>query len=252
MFEFRKLLDGAGIGHLGMTLPVLVIVGLSALIGTSLSLVTGMHFLFVAGLLLSLLAIIEALKTAGNLRRNAILAGLPEVAESLASSIAAGVDPLVALSDIANNGPKSLSKSLAMFAELESQGFDWSELLTWLRVELSNVHSDQLIELLLLSRVSGGYGLVTNLNRLALNIRSEIALQGELQAKQGWVIGTAKLAIFAPWIVAIMLSRRPEALDFYNSIEGLGVLSVGLAVCLVAYAIINAFGKLPTLKRVFA
>ena len=43
---------------------------------------------------------------------------------------------------------------------------------------------------------------------------------------------------------------RPEAVDAYNSAQGLVVLAVGGAMCLVAYRVMIHIGRLPDEERV--
>jgi tight adherence protein B len=72
-----------------------------------------------------------------------------------------------------------------------------------------------------------------------------------LETKQGWVTGTAKLALVAPWIIVLFLVSRPENADIYNTNEGLTILLLGLTVSLVAYRLIGVLGNLAKPKRVF-
>jgi tight adherence protein B len=83
-----------------------------------------------------------------------------------------------------------------------------------------------------------------------LRTRSEIALWGELESKQGWVAGTAKLAIAAPWLIVATLAVRPENVAIYNTTEGTGVLVVGLLVSLIAYRLVGLMGSLSKPSRV--
>jgi tight adherence protein B len=97
---------------------------------------------------------------------------------------------------------------------------------------------------------SGGIGYLESLREQALRTRQEIALWGELDSKQGWVTGTAKLAIIAPWIIVATLSTRSENVAIYNTPEGIGVLLAGLLVSLVAYRLVVLMGNLSKPKRV--
>ena len=99
--------------------------------------------------------------------------------------------------------------------------------------------------------ISGGAGYIESLNSQAKITRSDIATWGELESKQGWVTGTAKLALAAPWLVVVFLTSRPENVKIYNSNEGLTILLVGLTVSLIAYRLIGVLGNLTKPKRVF-
>ena len=93
--------------------------------------------------------------------------------------------------------------------------------------------------------------MVANLNRLASDIRQQGSLDAELKAKQGWVSGTAKLGLAAPWLIVCFLNQRPEAHAFYSSGAGFNLLLVGQIVCLLAYGLIHLLSGLPVSKRVF-
>jgi tight adherence protein B len=185
-------------------------------------------------------------------RQSTLVAVLPQICESLSSAVTTGIDIQQAFEDLAIAGPKQTRKSLHLFCEQLQLGVQMDEALNWLKVELANAESDQLIELLRLSRSSGGIGLSSNLNRLGSQLRQQAALAGEISAKQGWVTGTAKLALATPWIIVLLLGSRPENALAYNSSSGLLVLSIGLVICLTAYAVINAVSSLPEPKRVYA
>ncbi|MFM6980885.1 MAG: type II secretion system protein F, partial [Micrococcales bacterium] len=60
-----------------------------------------------------------------------------------------------------------------------------------------------------------------------------------------------KLGLIAPWAIVLLLSRRRENLGIYNSPTGLLVLCGGLAVCLIAYFMIQILGAELKAKRVF-
>jgi tight adherence protein B len=83
-----------------------------------------------------------------------------------------------------------------------------------------------------------------------LRTRSEIALWGELESKQGWVTGTAKLSIVAPWLIVATLAARSENVAIYNTTEGTGVLVAGLLVSLIAYRLVGLMGLLSKPSRV--
>jgi tight adherence protein B len=136
-------------------------------------------------------------------------------------------------------------------APLLQKGTSLEQALGWFQVELSNVYADQLVQLLQVSLRSGGAGLVANLERLSEIIRVQGSLEEELAAKQGWVTGTAKLGLIAPWLIVLFLNARTEAHTFYVSAAGFALLSVGLVICLLAYLLIVAAGRLPKAKRVF-
>jgi tight adherence protein B len=122
--------------------------------------------------------------------------------------------------------------------------------LEWLKSQFGQLQADRLVELLRIVHRSGGVGYLDSLREQALRTRSEIALWAELESKQGWVTGTAKLAIIAPWIIVVTLSSRSENVAIYNTTEGTGVLVAGLLVSLVAYRLVSLLGSLSKPSRV--
>ncbi|MDE2409386.1 MAG: type II secretion system F family protein [Actinomycetales bacterium] len=249
--SLKSSLSSAGFGHL----PSWQVLGGGAVVvvAVSLSLIrfTGVAAFGLAGAVLSMAAIVEALLALTAARTQALISALPEVAESLASGVSSGQELGQSLGLLAKHGPKALSKSFIEFNGLVARGFSLEDALGWLQRELGNVYGDQLVQLLLVSLRIGGSGLVANLNRLASDIRSEAALDGELRAKQGWVAGTAKLGVLAPWLIVLFLNQRPEAHAFYSSSGGFSLMLAGLFICLVAYFFIQLMARLPKPKRVF-
>jgi tight adherence protein B len=122
--------------------------------------------------------------------------------------------------------------------------------LDWFKSQFGQLQTDRLVELIRVVYRSGGIGYLESLREQALRTRQEIALWGELDSKQGWVTGTAKLAIIAPWIIVATLSTRSENVAIYNTPEGIGVLLAGLLVSLVAYRLVVLMGNLSKPKRV--
>ena len=252
MKSLRSLMESAGLGHFRARATVPAMLAVSAVLGLLFFALSGIPAFGFAGLVFGLIGTVEGLFGVARVREQSVTAALPEVVESLASAVSSGHSLSTAFADLAQHGPKALSKSISAMVRLDELGIPFDECLNWLRVELSDVNADSLIELLIASTESGGVGLVENLTRFAASLRAELVIRGELQAKQGWVTGTAKLALSAPWIVAWMLSRRAEAASFYCSAQGSFVLFIGLLVCVGAYLLIVRFGRLAKPMRVFA
>lgn len=249
--SLKTLLSGAGLAHL----PVWQVLGVAAAViaAVSLSLIrlTGVAAFGLAGAVLATAGLAEALFALSQMREHALNGALPEVAESLASGVSSGQDLGTSIALLASYGPKSLRQSFQQFNGLVERGYSLEAALNWLQRELGNLYGDQLVQLLLVSLRIGGSGLVANLNRLGADIRSQAALDGELRAKQGWVAGTAKLGVLAPWLIVIFLNQRPEAHAYYASDAGFGLMLVGLFVCLVSYLLIQFMARLPKPRRVF-
>lgn len=184
-------------------------------------------------------------------RSDAIAKLWPEVIDSLQSAGKSGIGLIDSLSELGVSGPWQIRKQFASFVQRIDGGQGFNESLTLLKNELGQLHADRLIELIRLVHQSGGAGYIDSLSSQAKITRSDIATWGELESKQGWVTGTAKLALVAPWIIVLFLASRPENVEIYNTNEGLTILLLGLTVSLIAYRLISLLGNLTKPKRVF-
>lgn len=174
-----------------------------------------------------------------------------EVLDALGSAASSGLSHSEAIADLAEVGPTEL-RSLFASATLElDSGESLDAVLSRLKQQLADAHADRTFELISLTEQLGGRGYLDAIQSFSTQIREQHALDGELAAKQGWVKGTAKLAVASPWIIVLLLSARPENASIYNSPSGILILAFGLAVCLIAYRLINAFGKSNSWPRVF-
>ena len=193
----------------------------------------------------------EFLNLRAKSRSDAVSKLWPEVIESLQSAATSGIGLIDALSEIGESGPIIIRKQFRGFVNRIDRGENFDSCLSVLKSELGQLHADRLIELIRIVNLSGGIGYLESLREQAKITRSDIATWGELESKQGWVTGTAKLALVAPWIIVSFLASRPENVQIYNTNEGLTILLVGLTVSLVAYRLIGLLGNLARPKRVF-
>jgi len=184
-------------------------------------------------------------------RSDAIAKLWPEVIESLHSAAKSGIGLIDSISELGEFGPWQVRKPFASFVRRIDSGQSFELSLTALKSELGQLNADRLIELIRLVHLSGGAGYMESLISQAKITRADIATWGELESKQGWVTGTAKLALVAPWVVIIFLASRPENVEIYNTNEGLTILLVGLTVSLIAYRLIGVLGNLAKPRRVF-
>lgn len=248
----KNLLQEAGLGHLSWLKLLGFAIGVDTLLGLLISRVSGIYALGFATSFLALAMALEGLVLVAKARHQALVDSLPEICENISAAISSGSTLDSALQDLTRVGPKSLRRSLALMGQLLERGVPTTTALRWLKVELGDSNSDQLVELLVSTANNGGFGLSANLQRLSQQMRQEAALAAEIAAKQGWVLGTAKLALATPWAVVWLLSRQQSNALAYNSQAGVVLLACGLVICLIAYLLIAAFGALPKRRRVFA
>lgn len=207
--------------------------------------------LSVFGFLVALGIAFEALNLKAKSRTDALAKLWPEILDLLHSSLASGSGLVDALSDVSRDGPLRVRP---VFRELVYQiecGKSLDESLDWLKAQFGQLQADRLAELVRLVHEAGGGGMLEALRHQSSTTRNEIALFGELESKQGWVTGTAKLAIVAPWIIVATLASRPENVAIYNTTTGMTILGFGLFVSILAYRLVLVLGSLPKPARVF-
>jgi tight adherence protein B len=184
--------------------------------------------------------LLDALNARARSRRANLAALWPEVLDSVISSTSSGSSITESLIVLATEGPVSLRPSFVQFQDDIERGQSLSSALRKLKHRLGNAHSDRLLELL---------GSLREQVRL---VRQELAFSGEIASKLGWITGTAKIAVGAPWLIVAMLSTRPENATAYASTAGSLVLIVGLFVSVFAFKLVQTLGVLPESPRVFA
>jgi tight adherence protein B len=151
--------------------------------------------------------------------------------------------------DSVSSAPPKISWALLEFEKDHSSGLSFVQSLDNLKTRLANPIADRFIEITRLASASGGRGYLTALRSQALQLRLENAAWVEIQVKQNWVLGTAKLAVLAPWLVLVLLSLRPETAIAFQSELGVAVLAIGLVASLLAFRLIKSLGKLPVRNR---
>lgn len=251
MTNLMLQLEAAGFGRYRPWQLIVASVSLAIVIGSWVQL--SFHVL---GLSLAIaIAVIglgfEVVKLRAKIRSDEIAKLWPEVIDSLQSAAKSGIGLIDSLSEIGDSGPWQLRKNFTSFVDRIDCGQSFDESLTSLKKELGQLNADRLLELIRLVHVSGGAGYLESLSAQAQISRSDIRTWGELESKQGWVTGTAKLALAAPWIIVLFLSSRPENVEIYNTTEGLTILILGLTVSLIADRLIGLLGSLAKPKRVF-
>ena len=205
------------------------------------------------GLCLALLALaiaIEVLRLKAESRQRAFDACWPQVFDSFQSASISGLGFREQLDYLATQGPLALRKEFANLLGLYDSGYELDRLMPQLRLEFSNRYADLLALLIELDSELGGHGMAVTYQRAAVQVRKEQGEISQLQAKQGWVSSSAKLALLAPWLVALVLVQLPQNKAAFATELGAAILILGLALSLVAYALVNRMGRLPLPGRV--
>jgi tight adherence protein B len=247
----KSAVEGAGLAKYGIQSVVFVILFSSVVVGV------WVHTAFGVIALAAFVAVgtcglgFEMLLIKARHRRAELVKVWPEVVDSIHSAITSGLSLAEALSELAHSGPPTLRLAFANATARLDAGVSMENTLDLLKADLGEVHADRLCENLRLSASGGGESLAESLRQQSKQLRADVALWGELNSKQGWIAGTAKLAVAAPWIVVAMLSIRPENAAVYNTSSGVAILLVGFVVSVFAYRLIHFLGTLPQQPRVF-
>lgn len=248
---FRSTVEGAGLSRFGAPAVFTAMVLVSLVFGW----LTGSLFKVVAlGFFVGLGAMafeLEALAALAKSRRRNLNRLWPEVIDSIYSAVAAGLSLADAIDDLALRGPLRIRDSFLRFSTRLDNGWNFNQAIDEIKAEFGEAHADRLCEVLRLTSDLGSESLARTLKRQSQNLREELAALGQIEAKQGWVLGTAKIAIAAPWLVVAILSLRSENAQVYNTLPGISILLLGFIVSIFAYRLVQQLGGLPTLPRVF-
>ena len=200
----------------------------------------------VSGLLL------EALAGRARARAKRIEEEWPTVIDSLESAALAGMSLIESLRDLAESSQLLAAKDFAWLCDQSDSGLQLDAALEQLKARFGLASADLTIETLRLVNEAGGAGFQSALALQAKSIRQRTALLEQVVAKQGWVVGTAKVAVAAPWLIVVLLSFRPENAIAYNSAIGQLLLVLGLLASFVALRLIAVIGRIDVSQRVFA
>lgn len=248
----RSNLEGAGLQKVRSVDFVFWLAAASIILGLSVVQISGVMPLgFFTALGIFGLGF-ELLASRARARRVEISKLWPEVIDSVSSAVVAGVSVSDSLSELAQRGPIRLRNAFLGFTHRLDAGWSLVDALDWIKAEFGGEHSDRLFEILRLTTLNGGTALNAILRTQAQQLRQDIAQRAQIDSKQGWVVGTAKIAVAAPWLIVAMLSVRPENAAIYNTQAGVGILLIGFVVSLLAYRLIHMLGSLPLGARVFA
>lgn len=174
----------------------------------------------------------------------------PEAVDNLASGVRAGLSLPEALTQLGVRGPEQLRSPFRRFGEDYRATGRFGESLDTLKRNLSDPVGDRVVEALRMAREVGGTDLGRLLRTLSAFLREDARTRAELETRQGWTVNAARLALAAPWVLLLLLSSRPDAVEAYNTPTGAVVLLVGGAVSLVAYRVMIRIARLPTERRV--
>jgi tight adherence protein B len=174
----------------------------------------------------------------------------PEAVDNLASGVRAGLSLPEALSQLGQRGPEQLRSAFRRFGEDYRATGRFGESIDTLKTNLADPVGDRVVESLRMAREVGGTDLGRLLRTLSAFLREDARTRAELETRQGWTVNAARLALAAPWVLLLLLSTRPTAVQAYDTATGAVVLLVGGGVSLVAYRVMIRIARLPAERRV--
>lgn len=247
----RSTVEGAGLAKHGPVAVIIALMAISIFVGWIAFASFGVGALGVFIGLGSFAFALEALSLTARARRRQLVKLWPEVVDSIYSAVVSGLSLADAIDELALRGPVRVRSNFMQFSKRLDAGWKFEDAIDELKAEFGELHADRLCEILRLVSKSGSESLAIALREQSANLRRDLALAGQIEAKQGWVTGTAKIAVAAPWIVVAMLSTRVENATVYNSPSGIAILCLGFVVSIFAYRLVNLLGGLPETPRVF-
>jgi tight adherence protein B len=218
--------------------------------GLAVGRLTGAAGLAAAGFVLGALVPSAALRRAARQRTADRRELWPEVVDSLASGVRAGLSLPEALAAVGERGPEPLRPAFAAFGVDHRASGRTAEALDRLRERLADPVGDRVVETVRLAREVGGTDVGTVLRTLAAFLREDARTRAELEARQSWTVNAARVAVSAPWLVLLLLGSQPETARAYDTGTGALVLAVGGLACVLAYRAMVRIGRLPAERRV--
>ncbi|RZT58167.1 tight adherence protein B [Microcella alkaliphila] len=249
--RLADLLARAGLAAVSPAVLVAVMVVLAVIGAGLVLLLVPVLALAPAAAAVCAVAPILLLRARAAARRRALRALWPDVVDLLLSSIRAGRGLPDAISALGDSAPDAVRPAFVAFRRDWMRTARFDESLDTLKRSLADPVADRIVETLRMAREVGGTELPAVLRSLSHYLRAEVAVRGEVEARQSWVRTAARLGVAAPWVVLLMLGSRPEAQAAYNTPGGVALVAAGLAATLVAYRLMVAIGRLPEEGRWF-
>jgi len=176
----------------------------------------------------------------------------PEAVDNLASAVRAGLSLPEALTGLGARGPEPLRDSFVQFGLDYQVTGRFHDCLDRLKLRLADPVGDRVVEGLRVAREVGGGDLGRLLRNLSGYLRDDARTRSEMESRQAWTINGARLAVAAPWLVLLTMCFQGEVISRYSSPTGVLVLTIGAAICLVAYRLMMRIGRLPVEKRILS
>lgn len=200
---------------------------------------------------LAVLFSLEAIRIYGNGRQEKLLKTYPALFDSMAQALSGGASLEQQIVYLSKSGPVDLRPQFLNFSRKLAAGEPLPKALAEFRERAANRFADLFCELTLIGQESGLAGQKENWKLLAQRTRSEQGNTALVLAKQDWVLGSAKVALLSPWLIAALLMQLPQNKEAFASEAGSAILILGLALSIFSYFLVNQLGTLQEQPRIF-
>lgn len=250
--RLAALLDSAGLQR---TSPRSVLLAAAGAAAAALVLAVGLSGIWALGLIAALAAAwtpVAYLRSRAMHRQRAFADAWPAAVDHLASAVRAGLSLPEALIQLGERGPEDLREPFRRFGIDYGSSGRFVESLDLLKARLADPVGDRVVEALRIAREVGGGDLGRLLRSLSGFLRDDLRTRGELESRQSWTIGAARLAVAAPWLVLLTMSLQRDVIARFATPAGVAVLASSAVVCVVSYRVMLRLGRLPADRRILA
>ena len=173
----------------------------------------------------------------------------PVAIDHLISAVGSGVSLNQAIYDLADRGPEILTPQFKEIKRSLQSDTPFQVALREGKRGFRTSAADQVLEVLIIARITGSSNVGNILRTLGEFLRQENAMRAEVEARHGWVRSSASLAAIAPWVLLVILSAQPSTRAAFASVTGLYILIAGVGMTAIAYIWMNLVGRLPEIPR---
>jgi tight adherence protein B len=245
-----ELLHQAGVGGVGAAQSLVAQLVCAAVALAAVFVATGTLAVAACFGVFAFFVPVAALRRLRRRRQVALRELWPEAVDNLASAVRAGMSLPEGLAALAVRGPAELRPPFGRFGAAYRASGRFADCLDALKDDLADPVGDRVCETVRVAREVGGTDLGTVLRTLSELLRSNARTRAELETRQGWVVNAARLGVAAPWAVLLLLGTKSTTLRVYDSRGGALLLTIGAAVCVLAYRLMLRIGRLPEDRRV--
>ena len=174
----------------------------------------------------------------------------PDALRDMLATITAGSTLVLALYDLAENGPLPLRPAFGRF-QLVSRMMGVVPALELVKEELGDPTSDRVIEVLVLAYQHGGSLMNEVLRDLVGEITEDLRLEADIRADGTEQRIESQVVLVIPWLMLLFLSVTSYQYQaYYRSVDGLIVVGIAMGWSLVGVLMLKRLGRAMSERRV--